>query len=139
MRWRRSMLRLVTALALVIGITVGQAAAQSFPIPSTWTNQRGSQLVVWSGGGGSFSGQYINNAAGFSCQGPFDMSGVSSGSVVTFVVTWKSKTQNCNSVTVWRGTVAGTVLKTQWQLGFADAPSGTIKISKGADTFSRTN
>lgn len=135
------MLRFAIAVACFVGLLTGEASAQGLPVPSTWTNQRGSQLTVFaSGGGGSFSGQYVNQAVGFDCRGmPFDVVGQSNGGRVSFVVTWKNSFKSCNSIAVWRGTVSGNVMQTQWQLDYADLASGTIKVVRGTDTFQRVN
>jgi hypothetical protein len=83
------------------------------------------------GPNGTFTGVYINNAAGFACQGlpGFPLTGRTSGTKVTFTVVWNNGIQNCNSTTVWYGVDQGTVMPTKWTL---TSPSGK---QKGFDLF----
>lgn len=111
------MKRLVTALLFVVASSVG-VLAQSLPVPSYWLNQRGSEMKLYSiNPQGMFNGVYINHASGFGCQGtPFAVNGQAVGNRVTFTVIWNNGIQNCNSKTVWRGTVVGRRINTQWIL-----------------------
>lgn len=116
------MKRLVTALVFVVATSVS-AFAQSLPVPSGWQNQRGSDMKLYSiTPTGDFTGVYFNRAAGFSCQYgpnnpvPYDVRGHASGAAVTFKVVWNNGIVNCNSTTVWTGTVQGRTLSTKWTL-----------------------
>ena len=89
------MKRLVTALAFVIATSVS-AFAQSFPLPSGWQNQRGSDMDVYPAPNGNFTGNYFNHAAGFQCQNgpmnpvPYKITGHASGNSVIFSVVWNN-------------------------------------------------
>jgi Avidin family len=127
------MYRSVTAFLFLLVATVG-AFAQSLPVPSYWTNQRGSQMkLYYMDAQGNFTGVYINNAQGFGCQGPpgFPLTGHANGAAVTFTVVWNNGIQNCNSTTIWRGTVSGRTLPTQWIL---ISPNGQ---QRGTDLFTQ--
>lgn len=128
---------LFACIALALGC--GFALAQPLPVPSTWQNQSGSYLVVNSiDGAGNFKGSYYNYASGTQCQGtPFDVTGVTSGANIVFVVTWKNSSTSCNSLTEWIGTISGSAIYTSWQLAFPNMTSGNIQIQYGNDTFQR--
>jgi hypothetical protein len=120
--WEIEMKRFVTAFLFVVAASVG-AFAQSLPIPSGWENQRTSIMKLYSiSPSGDFSGVYFNNAAGFQCRYgpnnpvPYTVSGHASGNSVIFNVVWNNGIQNCNSKTVWIGTLQGRTLKTKWTL-----------------------
>lgn len=128
------MFRLISALLLLAAMSVS-AFAQSIPAGSSWKNQRGSQMYVANTDiNGNFSGTYINNAAGFQCQGtPYQLAGRAGGSHLTFVVVWKNFAADCHSKTVWRGRLIGTTtIQTHWVLTGPGIPT-----LRGADTFQR--
>jgi hypothetical protein len=134
------MIARVAAGLLVLLSSVVQTMAQSLPAPSTWQNQRGSILTISTiDGSGQFAGKYENRAAGFPCQDTYDMEGAVTGSQVSFVVVWKNANpkNNCNSVTAWRGTLAGNKLSTSWQLAYGNPKSGKIEIKQGRDYFTK--
>ena len=125
-------MRRLVAAVLVLACTSVAAYAGGLQSWSTWKNQRGSIMKVFLvGPNGTFTGVYINNAAGFACQGlpGFPLTGRTSGTKVTFTVVWNNGIQNCNSTTVWYGVDQGTVMPTKWTLR---SPSGT---QKGYDLF----
>ncbi len=125
------MRRSVIAFVLLAATSVS-AFAQSLPSWSIWTNQRGSIMKIFNvGPQGDFTGVYINNAPGFSCQGPpgFALTGHASGTKVTFTVVWNNGWQNCNSKTVWSGVDQGNLMPTQWIL------TGTGGTMRGSDLF----
>ncbi|MFY9836614.1 MAG: avidin/streptavidin family protein [Xanthobacteraceae bacterium] len=124
------MKRLVTAFLFVVASSVS-VLAQSLPVPSYWLNQRLSEMKLYSiNQQGIFSGVYINHAADFACQGtPFAVNGQVVGNRVVFTVIWNNGIQNCNSKTVWQGTVAGRRINTQWILY---SPNGN---QRGTDIF----
>ena len=130
--------------ALVISICafflyLSQAVGQSLPAPSTWKNQRGSEMkIVSAEAGGKFKGQYVNNAAGFGCQGvPYDLEGQVSGRRISFFVVWANPTKSCNSLTSWRGTLSADNISTRWELAYIDRSSGRVKILRGSDRFEK--
>ncbi len=114
-------------------------ASPTITAPSSWKNQRGSELKIATiDSSGAFNGEYINNAAGFDCQGvPFDVSGHNSGNDIAFSVTWKNATKNCGSITVWHGTLTGDTMNTTWELAYGDDKTGNITILSGQDIFQR--
>ncbi|MGA7233844.1 MAG: avidin/streptavidin family protein [Xanthobacteraceae bacterium] len=116
------MKRLVTALVLIVATSVG-AFAQSLPVPSYWLNQRGSEMKLYAiTPSGDFTGVYFNKAAGFQCQYgpsnpvPYTVNGHARGNSVIFNVVWNNGIVNCNSKTVWFGTLQGRTLTTKWTL-----------------------
>ena len=129
------MKRLVTALAFVIATSVS-AFAQGFPLPSGWQNQRGSDMDLYPASNGNFTGHYFNHAPGFQCQNgpmnpvPYKITGHASGNSVIFNVVWNNGIVNCNSQTVWTGTLQGRTLTTRWTL---TGPG--IKPIRGTDIF----
>jgi hypothetical protein len=86
---------------------------------------------------GGFKGTFENKAQGFECQDKFDVAGTVHGSAVVFYVTFKNATQNCDTVTVLRGTVKGARLSTQWDLAYPNAKTGRLRILNGSDRFDR--
>ncbi len=129
------------ALFAILGLVLsaGFALAQPLPVPSTWQNQLGSYLVVNSiDGSDNFKGTYWNYASGTQCQGtPFDVTGMTSGAKIVFVVTWKNSSTSCNPLTEWIGSISGSTIYTSWQLAYPDMNSGNIQIQYGNDTFQR--
>jgi len=124
------MKRLVTALVFVV-VTSVSALAQSLPVPSYWTNQRGSEMKLYNLDSlGVFHGVYINHAQGFACQNtPFALNGRVTGDRLLFTVVWNNGIQNCNSKTVWQGKVVGRTIDTHWVLY---TPNGN---QSGTDIF----
>lgn len=112
---------------------------------TSWTNQSGSVASI------SFtastqpatqevSGTYINNAAGFNCQGtPYPLSGIYyiNTRTISFSVAWSNSSEDCQSVTGWTGYIdlGQTPFKmvTNWNLAYSGA-SGP-EILQGSDTF----
>ncbi len=100
----------------------------------TWVNQSGSTLTITGyGANNSFTGYYINRAAGFGCQNTqYPVSGWVNGFTIGWSVNWANSTQNCGSVTAWAGyysSASGQIL-TKWSLA-TSAPD----IIVGGDTF----
>jgi hypothetical protein len=121
----------------LIGFTIllfaaATASAQVPPAPSTWKNDKGSILNVWSVTGDVVLGQFINQAQGFECQGiPYPAAGrVQYNGKLFFVVTFAK----CNSFTIWHGRVNGPQIKTKWTLFYVDKNGDPAKLN-GADTF----
>jgi hypothetical protein len=137
LHWEIEMKRLVTALAFVVA-TSASAFAQSFPLPSGWTNQRNSDMDLYPTSPPNFTGNYFNHAAGFRCQNgpnnpvPYTVNGYANGRSVTFKVVWNNGFVNCNSQTVWTGTLQGQTLTTKWTL---TGPG--IQPMHGTDIFQR--
>lgn len=116
-------------------VFASNAQADALPAPSFWKNQRGSELQVWTANGGTFQGQFINNAQGFECQGiPYPAVGRETVTGLFFVVTFAK----CNSLTRWYGYVRGSQMFTRWQL-FYIKPDGTPGTVNGSDVFQRIN
>ena len=131
------MKRLVAALVLLVATSVSSFAQQNFPVPSGWVNQRTSIMKIYTiNPSGNFTGVYFNNAAGFKCQYgpsnpvPYTVNGHASGNSVIFNVVWNNGIQNCNSQTVWIGTLQGRTLTTKWPL---TGPG--IQPIRGTDIF----
>ena len=80
----------------------------------------------------------MNNAAGFKCQGaPYEVSGVTNGQAVTFIVNWTGiAVPDCKSITIWRGQVVGPTIKTRWTLDYVGS-DGTFHRMRGKDIFTR--
>jgi hypothetical protein len=141
----------VAALAFALFLVGGTAfspaaqAQDAFAIPnvsSGWTNQSGSVMTLNFGPGAAVSGTYVNNAAGFGCQGtPYALSGWVLGNFISFSVAWNNGIENCNSVTGWTGyahIAGGTVqIQTNWSLAYQSG-SGP-QIMTGQDTFTQTS
>jgi hypothetical protein len=132
------MKRLVTALVFVVATSVS-AFAQSFPLPSGWQNQRGSDMDLYpTPTKGDFTGNYYNHAAGFKCQNgplnpvPYKVIGHANGLSVTFSVVWNNGVVNCNSKTVWTAQLSGRTLTTKWIL---TGPG--IQPIRGTDIFAQ--
>lgn len=107
--------------------------------PSTWVNTRGSILTVFFvDHTGAFTGNYVNNAVGFDCQGvPYAASGVTRGAKVTFTVNWNGIfAPDCHSTTVWIGRAVGPVLKTRWKLDYIGT-DGKPHTLRGKDIFTK--
>ena len=128
------MFRIAASFLFCVCLSIS-ATAQSLPSPSTWRNQRGSVLAIEAvDSAGVFKGKFTNSAAGFQCQGkPYDASGRITGSRLFFVVTFTE----CNTVTRWRGRIAGDRMPTTWSLRYVDSQSGAFKSLNGSDAFNR--
>ena len=102
------------------------AAADPLPAPSSWVNQRGSTLDIFSAG--TIYGVFVNQASGFQCQNiPYPVTGTSTASTVVFTVNFVQ----CNSQTTWKGSVHGNKMPTRWVLTY---PGGKMR---GKDLFTR--
>jgi Avidin family len=123
------------AVPVSLLLLVTSALADTLPAPSSWKNQRGSELDVWAVSGGAIQGEFTNNAAGFECQGiPYPAVGHETASGFFFVVTFAK----CNSLTRWQGQVRGSQMFTKWKL-FYIKPNGAPGVLTGSDTFQRSN
>ncbi len=157
------MRRIPVFLALVVfgvAVTADPAAARSIEeadhkalteAASTWRNQDGSTMALTftadpSNPGVYFlSGSYINNAAGYACQGtPYPLTGRYYANTLTasFNVVWSNAYADCQSVTGWTGYFSAGAsawqFTTDWNLAYQDA-SGNMKIESGSDRFTQTN
>ena len=114
-----------------------QAQVPSF---STWVNSRGSVLTVLfvDPASGAFTGNYVNKAAGFECQGvPYAASGVTKATGTIFTVNWSAiLVPDCHSTTVWIGRSVGPTLKTRWKLDYVGS-DGKPHILRGKDVFTK--
>lgn len=131
-------MRRIFALLFFVLISFS-AQAQIAPF-STWVNTRGSSLTVWFVDpiSGSFTGTYVNNAAGFDCKGaPYEVRGVTKGTAVTFTVNWKGfAVPDCKSTTVWRGQAIGPTMRTRWVLDYIGRDGKSHRMY-GADIFTK--
>jgi hypothetical protein len=127
-------------LALLFFVFIPFSAQAQITPFSTLVNTRGSTLTVWivDPATGAFSGTYVNNAAGFKCQGaPYEVSGVTKGPSVTFTVNWTGfAVPDCKSITIWRGQFVGTTLNTRWTLDYVGSDGKFHKL-RGVDIFTR--
>jgi hypothetical protein len=129
------MKRLLAAF-LFIGMTsAGGFAQDAFPAWSVWKNDKTSLLVVTTvDANGKFAGSFINNAQGYKCQGvPASISGSVTGNNVTFVANFAPC---ANTITVWKGTLAGNQLPTDWELHYVDSQNN-FQVLKDKDTFTK--
>ena len=86
---------------------------------------------------GTFTGTYVNKAAGFSCQNEImAVRGITAASLVTFWVRWKNANVDCQSITTWVGSVSGDTLRTEWNLVYVNF-AGNAAYARGSDDFSR--
>ncbi|HTS40413.1 MAG TPA: avidin/streptavidin family protein [Xanthobacteraceae bacterium] len=113
------------------------AFAQGLPAPSDWKNQRGSIMHVdfWNPITQQFFGSYTNNAPNYPhCNGkPYRMWGQSDGRKITFTVIWSGLfLEDCQSTTVWTGSVRGNRINTRWVLTRTNG-----QVYKGQDSFTR--
>ncbi|WP_442868848.1 avidin/streptavidin family protein [Bradyrhizobium sp. CCBAU 53380] len=124
---------------LLFAITSIPAHAQ-LPAPSTWVNQRGSLLSIQTldAPTGTFTGTYVNNAPGFSCQGqPYPVAGVVSAGKIAFYVNWTAPAApNCKTITIWNGRVGDKTIPTAWTLFYVGSDWKFHKMT-GRDVFTR--
>jgi hypothetical protein len=117
---------------------------------SGWTNQSGSTMTLiftpssTQPGVYTLSGNYINNAAGFGCQGtPYPLAGVYYTNTLTlsFNVAWSNAHADCASVTGWTGffnlSTTPISITTDWNLAYASSSGGAI--TSGSDVFTQTS
>lgn len=111
---------------------------------STWTNQSGSVATLSfssssQSGVYTVTGTYVNNAAGYPCQGtPYPLSGVyyTGNQTISFSVAWSNSSQDCQSVTGWTGYFlynSGWSITTDWNLAQCSHSGPTI--IQGQDIF----
>jgi hypothetical protein len=116
---------------------------------TSWTNQRGSVASITftvSSQPGTYvlTGNYVNNAAGYQCQGtPYPLSGIyyANTQTLSFSVAWSNNSQNCQSVTGWTGyfdlSQSPITMTTNWNLAYSTGSGGAI--AQGKDVFSQTS
>ena len=122
------------SVALLFVVTFASCAlGQGLPAPSHWTNQHGSDLLLYTiDARGAFTGAFINRAPGFACDNtPYDLHGQVHGHHVSFVVVWKNAFQDCKAHTSWSGRVTGSTMITWW----VETIAGN-KV-RGTDTFKK--
>ncbi|MGY3532273.1 avidin/streptavidin family protein [Bradyrhizobium sp. USDA 4452] len=126
--------------ALLLFAIVSLPAHAQLPVPSTWVNQRGSILSIQTldASTGDFTGTYVNNAAGFSCQGyPYPAAGNVTANRIDFYVNWTSSTApTCRTMTIWHGRVAGDTIPTRWTMYYV-GPDWHFHKMTGWDFFTR--
>ena len=133
------MLRFIKLFSIIAVLFLSHAAMagkNTLTAGSVWINQSGSTITFTSVDptNGQLSGFYINNAKGYSCQGtPYQVTGYTYGTLISWSVLWKNLHQNCQSITAWTGYLdsASGMIITDWKLVFNN------KISDGKDKFSR--
>ncbi len=114
---------------------------------TSWRNQRGSVASITftlSSQPGTYvlSGNYVNNAAGYQCQGtPYPLSGIyyANTQTLSFSVAWSNSSANCQSVTGWTGyfdlSQSPITMITDWNLAYSTGSGGAIL--QGQDVFSQ--
>ena len=131
------MLRFIKLFSIIAVLFLSHAAMagkNTLTAGSVWINQSGSTITFTSVDptNGQLSGFYINNAKGYSCQGiPYQVTGYTYGTLISWSVNWRNAYQDCQSMTGWTGFYdpsSGT-FKTSWNLVFNN------KISDGNDVF----
>ena len=122
-------------------------ADQTLPyVSSSWVNQGGSTMslnftATSQPGVYQITGSYVNNEAGFGCQGTsYPLSGTfyDGTSTMSFAVAWSNTHANCSSVTGWTGYLSYTDgrIYTDWNLAYRDS-GGNPAIASGSDIFTR--
>lgn len=131
-------MRRLSVILLFVTAFASGASAQSLPVPSHWTNQQGSDLLLYTiDGKGAFTGAFVNRTPGFSCDNvPYEVHGQAHGHHVSFAVAWKNTFQDCKSHTSWAGRVTGNTLTTWWVETYA-GKKGAVKKTRGVDTFKK--
>ncbi|MEE2567717.1 avidin/streptavidin family protein [Hyphobacterium marinum] len=121
------MIRTAAALALAF-VGIEAAAAQGLPATSVWENQSGSVLYIDDvRENGHFHGRYVNNAAGYACQGvEYRVVGDVFDPLIAFSVVWRAEAETCHTITSWTGEVDGGTIRTEWSL-----------VREGEDGFAR--
>src|SRR3979411_2112203 len=127
------MKRILSALVILLGFH-SFAFSQALPASSLWKNQRGSTLeVFFVDPAGSFQGQFINRAAGFTCQGtPFPAVGTVQNTSIAFSVS----VVPCAPFAPWDGLVNGNIMKPPWIIFFVPRKGPPLKVHE-TDVFTR--
>jgi hypothetical protein len=130
------MKRVICGLVITL-LSLTTAQAQSLPEGSIWKNGRDSVLIVSKVDTtkNTFIGTFINHATGFpQCQGV----GVPVfGSIATSGVTFVANFGVCsNTITVWKGTVSGSTLTTNYDLWYVDN-NFDFQEDKQSDVFTK--
>ena len=125
-----------TLLLVVLSLVSVTVTAQTIPVPSIWTNQRGSTLYLDAiTANGQITGHYINRAQGTFCQNvSFPLVGWVYGNGITFTVKWQNPIESCNSITSWTGFLNQGNINTLWQL-VVNGSTSTQQIMQGSDIF----
>jgi len=131
------MVRRLLVAFLVLAASASLALAQGRIGPSNWKSQRGSELSITEvDGGGKLAGKFVNRAADFPCPNEtFDIVGQATLTRITFTVTWKNATANCNAITTWVGLIGKSTLATTFQHAYLDPKTNRIKVRWGRDIF----
>tara|TARA_R110002072_G_scaffold101710_2_gene224052 strand:- start:316 stop:723 length:408 start_codon:yes stop_codon:yes gene_type:complete len=109
----RTFISLLAILALPSAVW-----AQSDLADSVWDNQSGSVLHIDDvREDGHFHGRYVNNAAGYACQGAeYRVTGDVFETLIAFSVVWRAEAETCRTITSWTGEVTGDTITTEWSL-----------------------
>lgn len=155
----RHIISFTTVLALFVTAiltVINPAPAYAFELDARltdaatyWTNQGGSTMtLVLNCAKSQFgvcpaSGTYINNEAGFNCQGtPYPLTGVYyiNTQTISWSVAWSNANEDCQSVTGWTGYLNLTSnplqFVTNWNLAYSTGGSNRT-ILQGQDTFTQ--
>ena len=125
--------------ALLVAMLVPALAYAQVAPGSAWENNRGSILTITNvDADGRFEGEYVNNAAGFGCQGsPYPVVGWINDNSIGWAVNWKNTSEDCKSVTSWGGAILSpTLIETIWSLGYTSTNHGP-RVMTGSDYFSK--
>lgn len=130
------MIRTAAALALVC-LGFQTAGAQGLAANSVWENQSGSVLYIDDiRENGHFHGRYVNNAAGYACQGvEYRVVGDVFEPLIAFSVVWLADEETCHTITSWTGEIDGDAIRTAWSL-VRDGEDGFARYS-GESVFTR--
>lgn len=130
--------RFITAACAFGLFTVPVFAQEPLTALSTWENTRGSILTIEAidSATGALTGSYVNNAAGYGCQGTeYPATGWVYDDEISFSVRWANASADCKSITAWAGYYANGRILTDWNLVAIDPATGQPDITQGSDTF----
>jgi hypothetical protein len=123
--------------AFVLGLLlVSTANAQGLPEQSLWKNTKGSLLLVTKVDTekNSFSGTFVNYAAGYACRGvPVGITGTVSGDTVSMVANFEPCAA---TITIFKGTLSGSSLSITFDLRYVDK-NHTFQQAQGSDVFTK--
>jgi hypothetical protein len=129
----------LAVLTLLLAFLIAQSAQAQVAPGTQWTNGRGSVLTIKSvDPSGMFEGEYVNNAAGFGCQGtPYPATGWINNDSIGWLVNWKNASADCRSITSWSGVLLSpTLIESMWSLGYTSTNHGP-RVMVGSDFFQK--
>jgi|SRR5215217_7266550 len=126
--------------ALIFLVLAPLSAQAQVTVPSRWVNDKGSVMSIHTldPSTGKFAGTYINNAAGFKCQGSeYQLEGSATGNQVNFLVNWKGIfVPDCKTITIWNGRIVSNRITTMWTLYYVGSDWRFHKLT-GQDVFTK--